>query len=75
MQLGQSINVVQQRSGRTVDERFGDALGGHSGEDLLLGAQPNVAGFECIVGHDCDDGGNSCCLKVFSEFLLFAFIL
>lgn len=53
VQLGQPIDVVQQRRRRAVDERLHDALGGHARQNLLLRAQSDVTCLERIVRHDC----------------------
>lgn len=52
VQFGQAIDVVQQRCGGAVNERFHNVLCGHAGEDFLLGPQTNVARLERIVGHN-----------------------
>lgn len=58
MNLGQAVDVVQERCGRVVDECLGHRLVGHPGQNLLLRPQADVPRLKGELGvrHDWSVG-------------------
>jgi len=46
--FGKLVDIIQQARCGVINKHLGDVLVSHAAEDLLLGPQPNIPGFETL---------------------------
>jgi hypothetical protein len=50
--FGKLVDIIQKAGCSVINKHLGNVLVGHAAQDLLLGSQPNVPGFETFR-HNC----------------------